>query len=92
MYLGGTEAHNPYASPIYADPRGLPPVLIQAGGDEILRDDAVRMAGKMRAAGCDVELHVWPGMPHVFQLFAAVMPEAQRALAEIARFAARLLP
>jgi acetyl esterase/lipase len=46
----------------------------------------------MRAAGCDVELHVWPGMPHVFQLFAAVMPEAQRALAEIARFAARLLP
>jgi epsilon-lactone hydrolase len=92
MYVGGSDTHDPYASPLYADPRGLPPVLIQAGGDEILRDDAVRMAEKMKAAGCEVELHVWPGMPHVFQLLAAVMPEAQGALAEIARFAARVLP
>jgi acetyl esterase/lipase len=92
LYLGGADAHDPYASPLYADPHGLPPVLIQAGGDEILRDDAVRMAEKMKAAGCEVELHVWPGMPHVFQLLAAVMPEAQGALAEIARFTERVLP
>jgi monoterpene epsilon-lactone hydrolase len=92
LYLNGADALDPYASPLYADPHGLPPMLIQAGGDEILRDDAVRMAEKMKAAGCDVELHVWPGMPHVFQLLAAVMPEGQAALAEIARFAARVLP
>jgi len=92
MYLGGADPRDPYASPLYGDPRGLPPTLIQAGGDEVLLDDAVRMAEKMQAAGCDVELQVWPRMPHVFQLLATVMPEAQAAVAEIARFARRVLP
>jgi acetyl esterase/lipase len=92
MYLGGADPRDPYASPLYGDPRGLPPTLIQAGGDEVLLDDGVRMAEKMQAAGCDVELQVWPRMPHVFQLLATVMPEAQAAVAEIARFARRVLP
>ena len=92
MYLGGADPRDPYASPLYGDPRGLPPTLIQAGGDEVLLDDGVRMAEKMQAAGCDVELQVWPRMPHVFQLLATVMPEAQAAVAEIARFAGRVLP
>jgi acetyl esterase/lipase len=92
MYLDGADSRDPYASPLYADPRGLPPTLIQAGGDEILLDDAVRMAEKMKAAGCEVELQIWPRMPHVFQLLATVMPEAQAAVAEIARFARRVLP
>jgi acetyl esterase/lipase len=91
-YLAGADPLTPYASPLYGDPSGLPPVLIQAGSDEILRDDAVRMAEKMQAAGCDVELQVWPGMPHVFQLLAAVLPEAQAALADIGRFARRVMP
>jgi acetyl esterase/lipase len=55
LYLAGAEAKNPYASPLYGDVAGLPPSLIQVGGDEILRDDAVRMADKLRAAGCSVE-------------------------------------
>jgi acetyl esterase/lipase len=92
MYLDHADPRNPYASPLYGDPRGLPPTLIQAGGDEVLLDDAVRMAAKMQAAGCDVELQVWPRMPHVFQLLATVMPEARAAVAEIARFARRVLP
>lgn len=92
MYLDGADPRDPYASPLYADPRGLPPTLIQAGGDEILLDDAVRMAETMKAAGCEVELQIWPHMPHVFQLLATVMPEAQAAVAEIARFARRVLP
>ena len=92
MYLGGADPRDPYASPLYGDPRGLPPTLIQAGGDEVLLDDGVRMAEKMQAAGCDVELQVWPRMPHVFQLLATVMPEARAAVAEIARFARRVLP
>ena len=92
MYLGGADPRDPYASPLYGDPRGLPPTLIQAGGDEVLLDDGVRMAEKMQAAGCDVELQVSPRMPHVFQLLATVMPEAQAAVVEIARFARRVLP
>src|SRR6516162_1156726 len=51
-YLAGADPRTPYASPLYADPTGLPPTLIQVGSDEILLDDSVRMAERMRAAGC----------------------------------------
>jgi acetyl esterase/lipase len=50
-YCAGADPRDPYISPIYGDPAGLPPTLIQAGSDEILRDDAVRAADKMRATG-----------------------------------------
>jgi acetyl esterase/lipase len=50
--LAGADPRNPYASPLYGDLTGLPPTLILAGGDDVLRDDALRMADKMRAAGC----------------------------------------
>lgn len=92
MYADKADPHDPYMSPLYADPHGLPPTLIQAGGDEILLDDAVRMANRMKDAGCDVELHIWPGMPHVFQLLVPVMPEANAAVEEIGKFASRVLP
>jgi len=58
------DPRTPYVSPFYGDPAGLPPTIIQVGSDEELRDDAVRMADRMRAAGCQVELEVWPRMPH----------------------------
>jgi acetyl esterase/lipase len=92
MYLRDADPRDPYASPLYGDPRGLPPTLIQAGGDEVLLDDATRMAEKMQAAGCDVELQVTPGMPHVFQLLVPVMPEANAAVASIGDFVRRVLP
>jgi epsilon-lactone hydrolase len=87
-YLQGAVAPQPYASPLYGDPRGLPPTLIQVGSDEILRDDSERMAERMRAAGCDVTLEVWPRMPHVWHAFAPLMPEANRAIARIGAFIA----
>jgi acetyl esterase/lipase len=90
-YLAGADARDPYASPLYADAHGLAPTLIQAGSDEILRDDAVRMAEKMRAAGCDVELQIWPFMPHTWHLLAPILPEAREAIGEIARFFAQRL-
>jgi acetyl esterase/lipase len=62
LCLAGADPRNPYASPLYGDPTGLPPTLILVGGDDVLRDDAVRMADKMRAAGCNVEIEVWPHM------------------------------
>jgi epsilon-lactone hydrolase len=86
-YLAGVDARNPYASPLYGDPAGLPPTLIHVGTDEILHDDAVRMAENLRAAGCRAEIEVWPRMPHVWHLFAPALPEAGQAIARIGAFA-----
>ena len=66
-YVSPDQARNPLASPVFADYNGLPPLLIQVGEYEIIRDDSVRVAEKARAAGVDVELEIWPGMFHVFQ-------------------------
>jgi acetyl esterase/lipase len=91
-YLGDADPRDPGVSPLYGDPAGLPPTLIQVGGDEILLDDSVRMAERMRAAGCAVELEIWPRMPHVWHAFAPVMPEARRAIAQAGAFIRRHLP
>jgi acetyl esterase/lipase len=85
-YLAGADPRNPYASPLYGDPQGLPPSLILVGGDEILRDDAVRMAERLRSAGCPAELEIWPRMPHVWPLFARILPEGARAMERIGAF------
>ena len=92
QYLQGTDPCHPYASPLYGDPRGLPPVLIQVGSDEILRDDSTRMASRLREAGCAVTLEIWPRMPHVWHAFAPLMPEATRAIARVGAFANDALP
>ena len=87
-YLAGADPRTPYASPLYGDPAGLPPVLIQVGSDEILKDDAVRMAEKLRQHNPHTRLEIWPRMPHVWQLFVPVLPEAHRAIAQIGEFIA----
>jgi epsilon-lactone hydrolase len=86
LYLAGADPRNPYASPLFGDPTGLPPTLILVGYDDVLRDDAVRMADKMRAGGCRVEIEVWPHMWHVWLMLMRVMPEAKAAIVRIARF------
>lgn len=85
-YLAGADPHTPYASPLYGDPSGLPPVLIQVGSDEILRDDAVRMAEKLQHHNPRSRLEIWPRMPHAFQLFVPALPEAHAAIAAIGAF------
>jgi acetyl esterase/lipase len=85
-YLAGADPRNPYASPLYGDPSGLPPVLIQVGSDEILRDDAVRMAEQLRQENPRSRLQIWPRMPHAFQLFVPALPEAHAAIAQIGAF------
>ena len=87
-YLAGADPRDPYASPLYGDPTGLPPVLIQTGSDEILRDDAVRMAEKLQQANPQSRLEIWPRMPHAFQLFVPALPEAHAAIAQIGAFIA----
>lgn len=79
---------NPWISPLYADLTGLPPLLIQAGSDEILLDDATRFAEKARAAGVNISLEIWDEMFHVFQLFS-FLPETKQAISQIAAFASQ---
>jgi acetyl esterase/lipase len=88
-YLNGADPRHPYASPLWGDLAQLPPSLIQVGGDEILHDDAVRMAQRLRAAGSRVEIEVWPRMPHVWPLFARIVPEGRRAVERIGAFVQR---
>lgn len=91
-YLGGQgDPCDPLVSPLYADLRGLPPLLIQVGDRETVLDDSVMFAEKARAAGIDVSLEVWDGMIHVFQMFGAELSEAHRAIASIAGFMNRHL-
>lgn len=80
-YCGkGANLQDPLISPVFANVAGLPPTFIQVGDDEILLSDSTRFADKMKAAGLDVEVEIWPGMWHVFQLFVGKMPESRRAI------------
>jgi len=83
-YLGGKDARTPLASPLFADLRGLPPLLVQVGDAELLLDDATRLASRARDAGVDVTLEVWEEMFHVWHAFAEMLPEAARACERIA--------
>jgi len=92
LYLGKTDPRNPLASPVFGDYHGIPPLLIQVGEHEMLRDDAVRVAAKARADGIRVTLEVWPGMFHVFQSHEPLLPEARQAVRHIADFMRSNLP
>ena len=82
-YCPDQELANPLLSPVFANVAGLPPALIHVGDDEILLSDSTRFAEKLQAAGIDVQLKVFPGMWHVFQLFVGKMPESGAAVQEI---------
>ncbi len=90
-YLAGADPRSPLASPLFADLRGLPPLLIQVGTAEILLDDALGLATKAAEDDVAVTLRTFPGAPHVFQGFAAVLTEGAQALDEIGTFLRRHL-
>jgi len=85
-YLGGRDPRTPLASPLFADLRGLPPLLVHVGSAEILLDDATRLAENARDAGVDVELEVWDDMIHVWHAFADLLPEGVQAIEGLASF------
>jgi acetyl esterase/lipase len=87
VYLGeNTDPTNPYASPLFGDYSGMPPILLQVGDSEVLLDDSKRLAKHADKQGCDVTVEVWDGMPHVFQGFAPFLPQATDAIANIGNF------
>ena len=86
-YLDGADPRDPLASPLYGDLAGLPPLLIQVGEPEALRDDSVRLAERAEAAGVRVDLSVWDNMPHVWQLNTVFLPEARQAMDAAVAFA-----
>lgn len=85
-YLNGADPRTPLASPLYADLRGLPPLLIHVGDREILLDDSIRLARRAEEAGVEVTLRVWPGLFHVFPIFPSILPEARIAVDEMVSF------
>ena len=87
-YAGERALTSPLISPLYADLKGLPPLLFQVGTDEILLDDARRCAEKAREAGGKVTLEVWEGMFHVFQT-VSFLPETKKAVQRLAEFTAQ---
>jgi len=85
-YIGQNDPLAPLISPLYADLRSLPPILIHAGESEILLSDATRLAERACVAGVDVTLKVWPAMWHVWHMFAPFLPEARQAVDDIGTF------
>nr|BBH95085.1 hydrolase [Thermogemmatispora argillosa] len=90
-YVGDHDPAEPLLSPLYGDLHGLPPLLLQVGSDEILLSDVIAFAERARQAGVAVELEVWEGMWHVWQIGAPWMPEASRAIQRIGAFIQRQL-
>ncbi|SDA35858.1 alpha/beta hydrolase [Sphingomonas sp. NFR15] len=85
-YLGNNDPKDARASPLYGDLSSLPPVMLHVGEDEILLDDARRMAASILAAGSTADLHVWQGMVHVFPANLALLKAAAEALDIVATF------
>lgn len=85
-HLNGANVCDPAVSPVYGSLAGLPPLLIQAGSHEILLDDAIRLAARAGHDDVAVTPDVVPGVPHVFQAFAAVLDEGDSALTRAGDF------
>jgi monoterpene epsilon-lactone hydrolase len=85
-YVGSADPADPSISPIFADLRGVSPVLIQTGSHEILLDDSMRLARRAAIDDVAITLDVTPGVPHGFQAFAAMLDEGGAALERAAAF------
>lgn len=92
-YLGGRDARDERASPLYADLAGMPPTLVQVGSSETLLDDAVRVTRRLGAAAARVDLEIWPEMIHAWMLWAPRLEAGRAASTTASAFLrARLKP
>jgi len=84
LYVAPGDLRNPLASPVFGNYDSIPPLLIQVGEYEVIRDDSIRVAAKARADGVKVQLEVWQGQVHVFQIRG--LPESREAVEHVAEF------
>jgi len=84
-YVVHNDAQDPLISPVFGNLRGLPPLLVHAGEDEILREDAVRIASLAKSEDVDVRLEIYPRMWHVWQI-NLTLPQAIQSLDDITQF------
>ncbi len=87
----GMTRTDPRISPLFADLRGLPPMLIQVGSAETLLDDSVRFAGAAGAAAVAATLEIWPDMIHAWPLWNAKLEAGRQALVRVGQFIRRHL-
>lgn len=82
----GVDSKDPSVSPVFADLTGLPPLLVQVGEDEVLRNDSLRLAERAQACGVPVRLERYAGCWHVFQAHVGVLDVADLAIQRVADF------
>lgn len=85
-YAGDNEPTLPLISPLYGDPKGLPPLFITVGEYEVLYDDAVKFTEKAKSAGVDVTLKIGEKMVHCYPLLPPFIPEARKEMEEMCNF------
>jgi monoterpene epsilon-lactone hydrolase len=86
MYLGRIKPQEPLASPLYADLKGLPPLLVQVGTYEVLLSDSRGLVGRAQQAGVNAVIDEWEKMQHEWQFAASFIPEGRRAIVRIGEF------
>ena len=85
-YIGDADPEDPYISPLFGDFAQFPPVLFQVGSEEVLLDDTLRAAEKVRKVHGKLRVTVYEGMFHVFQMALRLIPESREAWEEVSRF------
>lgn len=86
QYAGDRDLKDPLVSPVFGDLRGLPPMLVQVGDQEVLLSDSTRLEERAKAAGVEITLEVWDELWHVWHLFAPALPDANAAFDRIGAF------
>lgn len=85
-YVGENDPYLPWLSPLNADLKGLPPMLLFVGSVEIHLDDTRNFAVKAKQAGVETNFKIWEGMVHAFPLLSPFFPEAKAAMEEICKY------
>jgi len=86
-YAPEAEARSPFASPLFGDLAGLPPMLIHVGSEEVLLDDAKNLHKHALAQGVHSQIEVWHRMIHVWHMFHPMLAEGDAAIRKLAEFA-----
>lgn len=90
-YLGDHDPRDPLVSSVYADLRGLPPLLIQVGGAELVHDQATTLARRAKEAGVDARLVVEPDQIHDWHAFAGLFAHCARSIDDVGAFVRSLV-